>query len=71
MNIQSDAKVRNFCFKNFKNISYTFRTGRLVEGGGGVYRGPSDGGYILFYLVLNLVLTWFKVKQNIIQFRLC
>jgi hypothetical protein len=38
MNIESDvlkAKIRIFCFKNFKKISHTFRAGRLVRGGGG------------------------------------
>jgi hypothetical protein len=59
MNIQSDvvSKIRIFCFKNFKKISYTFRAGRLV--GGTLCRGPFDGGYISFYVVLNLVLTLF------------
>ena len=42
----------------FKKISYTFRAAHLVEGGT-LYRGPFDGGYISFYVVLNLVLTLF------------
>ena len=52
------AKIQNFCFKNFKRNSYTFRAAQLAEGGT-LYRGPFDGGYISLYVVLNLVLTLF------------
>ena len=44
-----------------------FRAGRLVEEGT-LYRGPFDGGYISFYVMLNLVLTLFcqgvKVRRR-------